>query len=58
MELKPVDIKAPSILIGLPDVGLVGTIAVSYLIDKLKMKEIGYIDSSRFPPLIIIKERR
>ena len=41
---------------GLPDVGLVGTIAVSYVIDKLKMKELGYIDSPRFPPLVIIKE--
>jgi len=42
--------------VGLPDVGLVGTIAVSYVIDKLKMKELGYIDSPRFPPLVIIKE--
>ena len=33
-----------------------GTIAVSYVIDKLKMKELGYIDSPRFPPLVIIKE--
>lgn len=33
-----------------------GGIAVSYVIDKLKMKELGYIDSPRFPPLVIIKE--
>jgi uncharacterized protein len=34
----------------------VGTIAVSYVIEKLKMKELGYIDSPRFPPIVIIKE--
>ncbi len=41
---------------GLPDVGLVGAIAVSYVIEKLKMNELGYIDSPRFPPLVIVKE--
>lgn len=55
-QLKSIDAESPSILVGLPDVGLVGTIAVSYLIDKLKLKELGYIDSPRFPPLVIIKE--
>ncbi len=38
VQFKPIDIEAPNILVGLPDVGLVGTIAVSYVIDKLKMK--------------------
>ncbi len=56
VQFKPIDIEAPNILVGLPDVGLVGSIAVSYVIDKLKMKELGYIDSPRFPPMVIIKE--
>jgi uncharacterized protein len=56
VQFKPLDLKEPTILVGLPDVGLVGTIAVSYIINKLGMKEAGYIDSPRFPPLIIIKE--
>ncbi len=56
IQFKPIDIKKPIIVVGLPDVGLVGTIAVSYLIDKLKMNELGYIDSRRFPPFVIIKE--
>lgn len=56
VQLKPIDTETPNILVGLPDVGLVGTIAVSYFIDKLKMQELGYIDSSQFPPLVIIKE--
>ena len=50
------NIEAPCILVGLPDVGLVGNIAVSYIIEKLKMKELGYIDSPIFPPMVIIKE--
>lgn len=56
VQLKKIDAKAPSILVGLPDVGLVGAIAVSYCIDKLGMEELGYIDSVKFPPLLIIKE--
>ncbi|MFQ5970143.1 MAG: proteasome assembly chaperone family protein [Nitrososphaerales archaeon] len=56
VQLKAIDLKEINILVGLPDVGLVGTIAVSYVIDKLKLKELGYIDSPKFPPLVIIKE--
>lgn len=56
VQLKPIDTVSPNILVGLPGVGLVGTIAVSYVVEKLKMKEIGYIDSPRFPPLVIIRE--
>lgn len=53
---RSTNIEASNILVGLPDVGLVGTIAVAYVIEKLKMKELGYIDSPRFPPMVIIKE--
>lgn len=48
--------KSPYILVGLPDAGLVGTIAAAYLVDSLGMKEVGYIDSDRFPPLIVVRE--
>jgi uncharacterized protein len=48
--------KSPYVLIGLPDAGLVGTIAASYLVDNLEMRELGYIDSARFPPLIIVRD--
>lgn len=56
VQFRSLDLEAPNILIGLPDVGLVGEIAVSYVIDKMKMEELGYIDSQKFPPLVIIKE--
>ncbi|MEM3114582.1 MAG: PAC2 family protein, partial [Nitrososphaerota archaeon] len=36
-------------------VGLVGTIAASFLIEKLQMSDIGYIESDALPPLISVK---
>jgi len=44
----------PVIIIGFPEVGLVGTIATSFLLNKLNFEEIGYIDSELFPPLVVI----
>lgn len=48
--------RSPFILVGLPDAGLVGTIAAAYLVDSLRMNDLGYIDSPRFPPLIIVRD--
>ncbi|MFQ5920876.1 MAG: proteasome assembly chaperone family protein [Nitrososphaerales archaeon] len=48
--------RSPDILVGLPDAGLVGTIAATFLVDSLQMKEVGYIDSARFQPLIIVRD--
>jgi uncharacterized protein len=42
------------VIIGLPDTGLVGLIAAGHLIEFLKMKEIGYIDSDHFPPIVVV----
>jgi len=44
----------PVVIIGFPEVGLVGTIAASFLLNKLNFEEIGYIDSELFPPLVVI----
>jgi len=56
VQTGSVGTKSPYILVGLPDAGLVGTIAATYLVDSLEMKELGYIDSARFPPLIIVRD--
>ncbi len=37
-----------------PGVGLVGPMAGSYMIEKLKMEYIGYIESDQFPPIAAI----
>jgi uncharacterized protein len=39
---------------GLPDVGLVGVLAVSHLVSSLKMEEAGSIESELFPPLVVL----
>lgn len=57
----PVDIilkkeipSKPSILVGFPSTGLVGSIALAYLIEKNKFELVGYIVSSDFAPLATI----
>lgn len=56
VEYKAFRLKKPAFMIcGLPDAGLVGSIAVSHLINELKMEEIGGIESFRyFPPVAIV----
>ena len=60
---EPVEIiekkEVPSgatLLFGFPDVGLVGVIAASHLIDELNLTEVAYVDSKLLPPLIVLHE--
>ena len=51
--------KIPSgatLIFGFPDVGLVGVIAASHLIDELNLEEVAYLDSKLLPPLIVLHE--
>ena len=43
-----------TMIIGLPDVGLVGLIATSYIISELNLKEIAYIDSDLLQPVVVL----
>jgi len=43
------------VICGLPDVGLVGTIAVSHLISKLELTEVAYVRSDLLPPIIMLE---
>lgn len=52
-EIKSSD-SNPLIVLGLPDTGLVGIIAAGQLIETLKLTEIGYVDSDRFQPIVIL----
>ncbi len=52
-ETEKIDSPNPIILCGLPDVGLVGIIAVSHIIKETGMVEVGYIDSDLFPPVVV-----
>ncbi len=58
VETKPIEDKELVFLEGFPDVGLVGTIVTSYLIDKLGLEEVGYINAELLPPIIAVREER
>ncbi len=51
---KSCDLKNYTLIDAFPGVGLVGPMAGSYMIEKLKMEYIGYIDSNAFPPIAAI----
>lgn len=53
-ETWPVKLKNPVIIEGFPGIGMVGTIAASYLAEKLKMKLVGHLVSNLFPPIAAI----
>jgi uncharacterized protein len=48
--------KGYTLVDGFPGYGLVGTIAGNYLVDKLKMKFVGYVESKHFPPVSAIHD--
>jgi len=45
-----------TLIFAFPDVGLVGVIAASHLIDELRMTEVAYLDSKLLPPVIVLHE--
>lgn len=51
---KKMDFSGYSFIEGFPGFGLVGPMAISYIIDKLHLDYVGYLESEDFPPLISI----
>lgn len=49
-------LKKPIVVLGFPGAGLVGSVAVSQIIDSLKMPLAGYFSSSDFAPLAAIHD--
>ncbi|MBD3188035.1 hypothetical protein GF325_14455 [Candidatus Bathyarchaeota archaeon] len=41
------------LVVGIANAGLVGNISSDYIIDKLQMKEIGYMNCTKFPPVAV-----
>jgi len=54
VETAPPEARPEVAVIGLPDVGLVGSISTSYLATHLKAKEVGYFDSDLLPPVLVL----
>jgi uncharacterized protein len=46
--------KNPILIEGFPGIGLVGSIAGQYIVDQLKLRSIGSIDSRLFPPVAVL----
>lgn len=44
------------LLVGFPSNGLVGTFTISYLVNYLKMKQIGEIDQPDLPPTLFVED--
>jgi uncharacterized protein len=55
-ELKRVDLKGATVIDGFPSVGLVSSIAANYLINVLRMEQIGLMDSLYFPTVSLVRE--
>jgi uncharacterized protein len=45
-----------TMLFGFPDVGLVGVIAASHIIEELNLEEVAYMESGLLPPLVVLHE--
>lgn len=56
VECEDCVIKDYTLIEGFPGMGLVGTIAAKYLVERLKFRDYGYIDSEIFVPIIRIHD--
>ncbi len=51
---KPLSEENSSVIMGFPGSGLVGSIALQYMVDQLEFEQIGTITSKYFPPLAMM----
>ena len=56
-EIKKVELKDPILIEGLPGLGLVGKIAIRYLIKKLKAKKFAHLYSPHFPYYVLVNNK-
>ena len=57
-EANEIELKNPVIFAGFVGAGLVGTISVDYIINKLDMEEIGFLRSKHLPPSTVFMQGR
>jgi len=53
-KFKDVDLKDGTVIVGHPSVGMISSIAVSYLVDKLDLDQVAAFDSDQFPPISLV----
>ncbi len=57
-ETKRIDVDRPVVIEGVPDMGLVGSIAVSHMIVEQNFEEVGYIKSDLFAPVMVVHNKK
>ena len=55
MEKRFLDMENAILIDGFPSVGLVSTIVANYIVDSLKLEQIGVVDSIHFPTVSVIR---
>jgi uncharacterized protein len=55
-ELTKVDLRGATVIDGFPSVGLVSSIVANYLINFLKLNQIGIMDSIYFPTVSLVRD--
>ena len=58
IELEERDLSKYTLIEGFPGIGLTGTIAAKFLIEKLNFRRFGYIYSNIFIPIIRVRESK
>jgi hypothetical protein len=56
-EFTPIEPNNPVLIEGLPGLGLVGKIALRYMIKQLKAKKIAYLYSPHFPYFVLVNKK-
>lgn len=56
VETEKAELKEPLVVLGFAGPGLVGGIAVSHIIDQLKMKKIAHVRSRYMPPAVVFMD--
>jgi proteasome assembly chaperone (PAC2) family protein len=56
-EFAPVETKNPILIEGLPGLGLVGKIAIRYLVKQLKAQKFAYLYSPHFPYFVLVNKK-
>ncbi len=56
-ELKSIEANNPILIEGLPGLGLVGKIAMRYLIKQLNAQKFAYLYSPHFPYFVLVNQK-
>jgi len=54
VERDGVKFSNPVVVEGLPDIGLVGTIAATHMVEMLGLEEVAHFESKLFPPIMVM----